>query len=200
MPQATHEDADASGGPIRLTAMQVSRLEPDQLLVLGVAECVVVLCREGLQSFLFGRFTVPGFRLFVVLLLAEEGASYAELYAGLRCTEACFRTVLARASLQVVAFQEEVQRQRQMLGRLTREELKVEYKQIRRVLTGSSGVAAVLEAGGFGWQIENQYGRGYRLISAKDRDPDRPRQLSMDGYLLDGVLRQARTQKDTHHL
>ncbi len=170
MPQATHEDADASGGPLQLTPVQISRLEPDQLLVLGVAECVAVLCRAGMRSFLFGRFTAPGFRLFMVLLLAEKGASYAELYTGLRCTEACFRTVLSRASLQVAAFQEEVQRQRQMLGRLTREALKVEHKQIRRVLTGPSGVAAVLKGGGFGWQAENHYGRGYRLISAKERE------------------------------
>jgi hypothetical protein len=198
MPQATHDDAGANGAPIRLTSVQVRRLEPDHLLVLGVAECVVVLCREGMQSFLVGRFTAPGFRLFVVLLLAEDGASYAELYAGLRCKEECFRAVLARASLQVAAFQEEVQRQRLMLDRLTREELKVEHKQIRRVLTGPSGVAGVLEAGGFGWKVENAYGRGYRLVSANERGTPRATQLTLEGYLLEGVARQARNRPDNN--
>ncbi len=198
MPQATPEDAGANSSPVRLTAVQVRRLEPDHLLVLGVAECVVVLCRDGMESFLFGRFTAPGFRLFVVLILASESASYAELYAGLRCTEACFRAVLARASLQVAAFEEEVQRQQLMLDRLTREELKVERKQIRRVLTGPSGVAGVLEAGGFGWKVENAYGRGYRLVSAKKRSTPQATQLTLEGYLLEGVVRQARNRPDTN--
>jgi hypothetical protein len=199
MARPTHEDADANSSPVRLTAVQVRRLEPDQLLVLSVAECVVVLCRDGMESFLVGRFTAPGFRLFVVLLLAEEGASYAELFAGLRCDEGCIRAVLARASLQVPAFLEEVQRQQRMLDRLTREELKVEHKQVRRVLTGSSGVEGVLEAGGVGWKVENDYGRGYRLLSAKERSTPRATQLTLEGYLLEEVARKTRTRQDTNH-
>jgi hypothetical protein len=196
MPQATNDDADTPGAPMCLTARQVKRLEPEQTLVLGVSEHVVALCREGTQSYILGRFSAPAFRLFVVLVLAEEGATYAELYAALRCTEACFRAVLAAASLQVAAFQEEVQRHGQALGRLKRNALEVERKQIRRVIFDSSGVAPALESGGFGCQVENQYGRGYRLISAEETTSDRPRQLSMDGFLLDGLLRPPRARKD----
>jgi hypothetical protein len=160
-----HNDMVISADLIQFSPHQIRLLTPDQSLLLSLSERVVTLFAETRKILAQGRFSDHAFRMFTVLLIASEGASYETLYAGLYCSGACLRRLLVATSLKVPEFQHEVAQRRAYLAALRDGALEAEIKQIRRAVKGSAGVADVLRTKGFGWMIQTIYGKGYVLVA-----------------------------------
>ncbi len=159
---------------IQLSPQQIRLLTKDQTLLLNLSERVVTLFGEARKTQAQGRFADHAFRMFAILFIAHEGASYDTLYAGLYCSEVCLRRVLTAASLKLREFQHEVAQRQAYLARLKDSALEAEIKQIRRAVKGEGGVAEVLRAKGFGWMIQTIYRKGYLMMAEKTEQPVRP--------------------------
>lgn len=157
---ATHR----RGKILHLSHLQCMLLAQDQSLTINVSEHIVTLLGDTRQVLAQCRFPHYAFRMFVLLLIAKEGASYDVLYAGLYCSEACLHRLLRVDSLKVPAFQQEIARQQAYLRSLEKGAIETEMKQIRRAIKGPAGVAVLLMAGGFGWNVQTVYGKGYLLV------------------------------------
>jgi hypothetical protein len=143
---------------------QVKLLAPNHTLLISSIEQMVTLYGEAHRVLAIGRLTEYAFRVFVLLLLAPAGASYAELYAGLKCSKTCLEELILHATLRVPAFQEEVKISQALLATLTRSARQIEIKQVRRAIKGPVGLSEMLRSKPFGWRVQTLHRKGYLLV------------------------------------
>jgi hypothetical protein len=162
-----HPPSDAPPGEqvLYLLPAQVRLLAPNYTLLISITECMVALSGEDHRVLALGRLTEYAFRVFVLLLVAPKGASYAELYAGLNCSNDCLEELITHATLQLPAFQEEVRASQAFLTKLTRSARQIEIKQVRRAIKGPAGLSEMLRSKPFGWRVQTLHRRGYLLVA-----------------------------------
>ncbi len=159
-----HVATPTRGQILHLSHQQCTLLAPDQSLTIYVREHIVSLLADTRRVLAQCRFPRYAFRMFVVLLVAEEGADYDALYAGLYCSEACLSHLLTVGSLKIPAFQQEMARGRAYLRSLKKGVIESEMKQVRRAIKGPAGVSTILQTNGFPWNVQTAYGKGYLLV------------------------------------
>jgi hypothetical protein len=156
---------------VQLSAEAVRLLPVGYRLILNVREDIVTLLSPE-AGHIVAQCVFPhnAFRALVILLKSPRGASYAELYAAMRCPETVIRQVLASSSAdQSEEFQVYVGLWHQHLeqaalkGNLA---LERELKPIRRAVREKRSVHALGRECGFGWRVRVQTRRGYQLLRA----------------------------------
>jgi hypothetical protein len=169
------KEQDSGGGTMRVNFVQFSHQDVSVLpigysLTLNIDERIVTLLKDGhIQAQC--RCSPSAFRLLFLLLQAPYGASYAELLAGLRCSESVFRQIFFSTSRQQIltTLAPLVDRWNRHLERTERqgkEALEKELKMIRRATKERSGVNAVLKKHGFSLRVQAMYRKGYLLTQA----------------------------------
>jgi hypothetical protein len=156
---------------VHLSAEEVRLLPVGYRLILNISEEIVTLLPpEAGRIVAQCIFPHNAFRALVILLKSPRGASYAELYAAMRCPEAVIRQVLAQASAdQSEEFQVYVGLWHQHLEQVAlrgKPALGHELKPIRRAVKEKRSVHTLGRANGFGWRVRAQPRRGYQLLRA----------------------------------
>jgi hypothetical protein len=159
---------------VYLTSDDVRIILPGQRLAINAEEQIVTLFSPGADAILAqGQFPPSAFRAFIVLLKSPRGASYAELLAGLNCSEEVIKQLLAARTTDevsefhtlayhwqkhLVAATAEVERDRFALER--------ELKPIRWAVKLQRGVQSIARDKGFGWRVRVMPRKGYVLLRA----------------------------------
>jgi hypothetical protein len=155
--------------------IQTYRLEPQHTRFLRKQQVVYIDMKDQLVTLVSGslagpanlvscRLTPTTFRALVILLLAAPDiASYAQLYAGLSCSDERLEALVSLRSLSESGFQTLVQRAKEQLSPLREEELKRQLVPVRHALVA---LKAILAQKRFAWRIVNKYNIGYMLMEA----------------------------------
>jgi hypothetical protein len=159
---------------IHLTSDDLRIIPPGQRLVVNVEEHIVTLFWPATEKILAqGHFPPSAFRTLVVLLKSPRGASYAELLAGLHCTEEVLKQLLAaRTSDDVPEFQALASHWQDHLVEATSrlekdpEAWEREVKPVRWAVKEKRGVQAIARKNGFGWRVRGLSRKGYVLLRA----------------------------------
>jgi hypothetical protein len=162
---------------IHFTSDDLRIIPPGQRLVLNLEEHIVTLFWPATEMILAqGRFPPSAFRSLVVLLKSPRGASYAELLAGLHCTEEVLKHLLAsRTTDDVPEFQQLSSHWQEHLAAATSqlnhdpEALERELKPVRWAVKEKRGIQAIARANGFGWRVRGLSRKGYVLLRAPAR-------------------------------
>jgi len=156
---------------VHLSAEEVRLLPVGYRLILNIAEEIVTLLSpEAGRIVAQSVFPHNAFRVLVILLKSPRGASFAELYAAMRCPDTVIRQVLAAATAdQSEEFQVFVGLWHQHLEEVAlkgKQALAHELKPVRRAVKEKRSVHTLGRDSGFGWRVRAQSRRGYQLLRA----------------------------------
>jgi hypothetical protein len=156
---------------VHLSAEEVRLLPAGYRLILNIAEeTVTLLPPEAGRIVAQAVFPHNAFRALVILLKSPRGASFAEIYAAMRCPETVIRQVLAAATAdQSEEFQVYVGLWHQHLEQVAlkgKQALGHELKPVRRAVKEKRSVHTLGRDNGFGWRVRAQPRRGYQLLRA----------------------------------
>lgn len=157
-----------------LTSDDVRIIPLGQRLVINREEQIVTLLSPGAEAILAqSQFPTSAFRTFIVLLKSPRGASYAELLAGLHCSEEVIKLLLAaRTTDDVPEFHALAYHWQEHLvaatARVERDPfaLERELKPIRWAVKLKRGVQGIAREKGFGWRVRVMPRKGYVLLRA----------------------------------
>ena len=159
---------------IHLNPDEIRIIPPGQRLVLNLEEHIVTLFWPATEKILAqGRFPPSAFRSLIVLLKSPRGASYAELLAGLHCSEEVLKQLLAARTIDdVPEFQALASHWQGHLVAATSkldqdpEALERELKPVRWAVKEKRGIQAIARENGFGWRVRGLSRKGYVLLRA----------------------------------
>jgi hypothetical protein len=156
---------------VYLSAEEVRLLPAGYRLTLNIAEEIVILLPpEAGRVVAACVFPHNAFRALIILLKSPRGASYAEIYAAMRCPENVIRQILAApAADQSEEFQVYVGIWQQHLEQVALKgnlALERELKPVRRAVREKRSVHTLGRENGFGWRVRIQTRRGYQLLRA----------------------------------
>lgn len=154
-------------------------LSPEDVRLMPAGHCLVINAEEQIVTLLHQetvrvvaqkQFPAYVFRALILLLKSTQGASYAQLFACLRCPEQVIRQLLAAPSAeQVREFQVDVaywQRYLEQVALKGPQALNRELKPVRRAVKETRGLQPLLQQNGFDWRVRALYRRGYILLRA----------------------------------
>lgn len=152
---------------VHLSSADVPMLPAGQQLMLNPSERIVTLLGPE-HVYAQCRFSSSAFRLLFLLLRAPNGADYAELLAGLNCSEAVFRRLVAATSYEQVLeiLAPHIDRWHKHLERSAQQgnaALERELKMVRRAAKERRGVNPILKQNGFSLTVRAMYRKGYLL-------------------------------------
>lgn len=154
-------------------------LDPGQYLLVDLEERCLTL-RQGRRVLVQALLRPLTFRLFLALLVAHQQgktSSYAALLALKEADEEQMAALLGGHEAKPAWLEAATEAQKQALETIqaasTREQV---LKPMRRAIREPGGLGPVLAAHGFPWEVQNRYGRGYRLARLPISAPIRRQQ------------------------
>ena len=177
---------------VYLTSHDTRIIPQGQRLAINAEEQIVTLLAPGADAILAqAQFPPSAFRAFIVLLKSPRGASYAELLAGLNCSEEVIQQLLdARTTDEVSEFHTLAYHwQEHLVAAASRVEqdpfaLERELKPVRWAVKLQRGVQTIARDKGFGWRVRAMPKKGYALLRAStspaEARPQPPARLSHD--------------------
>nr|BBH87498.1 hypothetical protein KTC_22490 [Thermosporothrix sp. COM3] len=153
-----------SGAFLHFTAQETLALPAGHILMLNTEERIVTLFHaEYVRAQC--RLTYSAMRLLFLLLLAPNGADYAELLACLHSKERGLFTATSLTELRE-RLAPQIHHWSSWLKEAEPEAVEQALKKVRRVIKERNGLNTLLEKHHFGMTIRVLYGKGYLLTGA----------------------------------